>query len=68
MADALIRYETIDSNQIDSVMEGREPGPPADWSDEDKARGKRAGPDETQQKDEGQPVEDPAIDGPARPA
>ena len=68
MADVLIRYETIDSNQIDSIMEGREPGPPADWSDDDRTRGKRAGPDETQQKDEGQPVEDPAIDGPARPA
>ena len=68
MADVLIRYETIDSNQIDSIMEGREPGPPADWSDDDRTRGKRAGADETQQKDEGQPVEDPAIDGPARPA
>ena len=68
MADVLIRYETIDSNQIDSIMEGREPGPPADWGDDDRTRGKRAGPDETQQKDEGQPVEDPAIEGPARPA
>ena len=68
MADALIKYETIDSGQIDSIMEGKEPGPPADWGDEDRTRGKEVGPDETQQKDEGQSVEDPAIDGPARPA
>jgi cell division protease FtsH len=33
MADTLIKYETIDSEQIDAIMEGREPGPPADWHD-----------------------------------
>ncbi len=68
MADALIKYETIDSGQIDSIMEGNEPGPPADWGNDNRTRGKQAGPDETQQKDEGEPVEGPAIDGPARPA
>ena len=35
MAQALIKYETIDSDQIDAIMEGREPGPPADWTDDD---------------------------------
>jgi cell division protease FtsH len=35
MAEALIKYETIDSVQIDAIMEGREPGPPADWQDQD---------------------------------
>ena len=68
MADALIKYETIDSGQIGSIMEGKEPGPPADWGDDNRTRGKEVGPDEAQQKDEGQSVEDPAIDGPARPA
>lgn len=33
MADALMRYETIDGGQIDQIMEGREPDPPADWQD-----------------------------------
>ena len=33
MADALIRYETIDVEQIKDIMEGREPRPPQDWSD-----------------------------------
>jgi len=35
MADALIQYETIDANQIKNIMEGREPGKPADWTDTD---------------------------------
>ena len=35
MADALMKYETIDSSQIDSIMEGKEPGPPQDWSDDE---------------------------------
>ncbi len=34
MADALIKYETIDSDQIDDIMSGRDPRPPADWDDE----------------------------------
>jgi len=33
MADALMKYETIDVSQIDTIMEGKEPGPPQDWSD-----------------------------------
>jgi cell division protease FtsH len=32
MADALLQYETIDARQIDDIMNGRVPGPPADWS------------------------------------
>lgn len=31
MAEALLTYETIDAAQIDAIMEGREPPPPADW-------------------------------------
>lgn len=33
MAQALIKYETIDKRQIDAIMEGNEPPPPADWDD-----------------------------------
>jgi len=32
MAEALLTYETIDAQQIDAIMEGRRPGPPADWA------------------------------------
>ncbi|MGY0797972.1 ATP-dependent zinc metalloprotease FtsH [Lysobacter sp. A286] len=31
MADTLLQYETIDAHQIDDIMAGRTPGPPADW-------------------------------------
>ena len=33
MAKALMKFETIDSNQIDDIMDGKEPRPPADWDD-----------------------------------
>ncbi|MGB2331924.1 MAG: ATP-dependent zinc metalloprotease FtsH [Litorivicinaceae bacterium] len=36
MADTLMEYETIDSNQIDQIMEGNKPGPPDGWGDDDK--------------------------------
>ncbi|MFU8797726.1 MAG: ATP-dependent zinc metalloprotease FtsH [Gammaproteobacteria bacterium] len=32
MAEALIKYETIDTSQIDDVMKGVVPQPPKDWS------------------------------------
>ena len=35
MKDALMEYETIDSGQIDDIMAGNKPRPPADWSDGD---------------------------------
>ena len=35
MADALMKYETIDSGQIDTIMQGKEPGPPKDWGDDE---------------------------------
>ncbi|MCP4488844.1 MAG: ATP-dependent zinc metalloprotease FtsH [Gammaproteobacteria bacterium] len=37
MADALMKYETIDAGQIDTIMEGKEPGSPKDWGDDDSA-------------------------------
>ena len=33
MAKALMKYETIDAKQIDDIMKGEEPQPPADWSE-----------------------------------
>jgi cell division protease FtsH len=35
MAEALMKYETIDAEQIKNIMEGRDPGEPKDWSDSD---------------------------------
>ena len=36
MADTLLLYETIDAHQIDDIMAGRTPGPPADWVKDEK--------------------------------
>ena len=35
MAEALIKFETIDSDQIDDIMAGKEPRTPSDWMDDD---------------------------------
>jgi cell division protease FtsH len=39
MADALIKYETIDKEQIDDIMAGRQARSPADWDDSEPPRG-----------------------------
>eukprot|EP01035_Chromulina_nebulosa_P059123 gene59123-80955_t len=33
MADALMKYETIDSDQIARIMQGKDPGAPGSWTD-----------------------------------
>ena len=33
MADALMKYETIDTDQIDDLMDGKTPREPKGWSD-----------------------------------
>ena len=35
MANALLKYETIDANQIDDIMAGAEPREPKGWSDDE---------------------------------
>ena len=39
MADALLRYETLDSEQIADIMANRQPRPPRDWGDDTPAGG-----------------------------
>ena len=39
MADALMMYETIDSDQIDDIMSGNTPRRPANWDDDDSGSG-----------------------------
>ena len=43
MKDALMEYETIDSDQIDDIMEGKKPRPPKAWSDNNPSNGPGAG-------------------------
>ena len=64
MADALIRYETIDTDQISDIMEGREPRPPRDPSDETPSGGD---PPVVEDEDDGEasPSRSGSIGGPA---
>jgi cell division protease FtsH len=39
MARALMKYETIDTEQINDIMAGREPRAPQDWRDEEPKSG-----------------------------
>ena len=59
MADALMQYETIDSDQIDDIMAGRPPREPSDWSDETGGGGTEAGVARDEQ-DAGRPIGGPA--------
>jgi cell division protease FtsH len=59
MAQALMQYETIDSEQIDDIMAGREPRQPADWGDDsDGSSGASAAADE--EEDGSSPIGRPA--------
>ena len=58
MKDALIEYETIDSDQIDDIMEGKKPRPPSDWSDSDPDN--TGGASKVEAKEESPPIGDPA--------
>ncbi|MEO7073431.1 MAG: ATP-dependent zinc metalloprotease FtsH [Rhodanobacter sp.] len=55
MAEALLQYETIDAHQIDDIMAGREPGPPADWI-KDATGGAMPPPPPPPRSDAGSPV------------
>ena len=39
MADALMKYETIDAHQIDDIMSGRPPREPSDWGNNNPPKG-----------------------------
>jgi cell division protease FtsH len=41
MASALLEWETIDSDQIEDIMNGKPPRPPKDWSS---SSGRPSGP------------------------
>ena len=54
MAEALIKYETLDEKQINDIMNDKEPRPPDDWdqsddsSDDNKKKDKKLGGHATQ--------------------
>ena len=57
MAETLLEYETIDRGQIDDIMNGRKPRPPAGWGD------KGATPTESSASEEGR--SSGSVGGPA---
>ncbi len=63
MAEALIKYETIDEGQIRDIMEGREPRPPVDWDDTGRPPGLQG--DEDEKAAQGGKEGDGKIGGPA---
>jgi cell division protease FtsH len=59
MAEALMQYETIDSDQIDDIMSGREPREPSDWGDGTGDSGVEAD-ESSDSKEAGNPIGGPA--------
>ena len=59
MADALMKYETINEDQISEIMEGREPRPPEDWDDSEPSESVEVEPDSAKEKSK------PPLGGPA---
>lgn len=62
MAQALMKYETIDAKQIDDIMKGNEPKPPVDWADKDKSKVDQKDEEEAAQKNEtekDEPIKEP---------
>lgn len=63
MAEALIKFETITTDQIDDIMAGKTPRLPKDWTDDDGSVG-RAVEAPTRKKAK-KPTDDGAVGGPA---
>jgi len=58
MAEALVKYETIDETQIKDIMNGRTPKPPADWDDS-------VGTPKAKRPEGGEPAGEPPLGTPA---
>ena len=58
MAKALVKYETINSDQINDIMEGKQPRPPEDW--EDNEPGGTATASDVKKDEESGPIGGPA--------
>jgi cell division protease FtsH len=79
MAEALIKYETLDTHQIDDIMEGRTPRPPSEWGGDDETptkgklgkktkRKKKTSVSKSASKESDDKPDDPSMVDPAKPA
>jgi len=64
MADALMKYETIDADQIDDIMAGKQPRDPEGWDDDNLDNG---GPT-AKKSDDAKKDDAPSGEPPAKPA
>ena len=65
MADALIKYETIDTDQIDDIMAGKPARTPSGWDDDDSTSGKSEDDGiKAEDKEEGDSGTKPSVGGP----
>jgi len=60
MAQALMKFETLDRSQIKDIMEGKEPQPPEGWDDSDKPKNTDSKP--TTEKEKAKPIGEPASE------
>jgi len=60
MTEALMRYETIDTKQIDQIMDGKIPDPPSDWDDSGSDGGQKTKTDSSADS-ESKPEDKPSI-------
>jgi cell division protease FtsH len=65
MKDALMEYETIDALQIDDIMAGKAPRPPADWSDNNNKTESDDKDSDTSKVNKGETDKSSKIGGPA---
>ena len=76
MAEALMKYETLDTHQIDDIMEGRTPRLPSGWDDDDnsatgtlgKKTRKKTKKTVSKSASQGPGPEEPPVIDPAKPA
>jgi cell division protease FtsH len=64
MAQALMKFETIDRKQIDAIMRGEEPPPPSGWSDDGES-GPSGTPPSEKKKEPEAGVDDTVVGDPA---
>ncbi len=65
MSDALMKYETIDKDQIADLMNGKEPKPPKGWDDSSTSNGSSDNKNTTEPAEKDKPSSDSKIGGPA---
>ena len=66
MAEALLKYETIDADQIKDIMAGKTPRPPRDWDDTEPKSGNKVDSEEGADEGAKEDKSKSGIGGPVR--